>query len=450
MMPDIILVDDEKHLRTACTQALELAGFNVTSYSSASGALDHINRSWCGVMVSDIRMAGMDGMELMNKALEIDPELPIILISGHGDIPMAVKAIRSGAYDFIEKPFPSDVLVEAVQRGMEKRRLVIENRELRAALDQGQDLGSVLIGRSDAMVNLRQNILNFADTDADILIMGETGSGKELVARSIHENSTRRTGRFVPINCGALPDTVIESELFGHEAGAFTGAQKTRQGKFEYAEGGTLFLDEIESMPMELQIKILRVLQDRKIVRLGANEEIDVDIRVVAATKEDLKQASNEGRFREDLYYRLNVLALSIPPLRKRKDDIPLLFHHFIDRESRRHTRTSPELDARTMRLLKSHNWPGNVRELQNVVLRYSLGLGLDLMGKDAAVLTVPDMGDTLADKMAEVEKSLIQDSLEEHGHKLKETYEALGVSRKTLYDKIRKYGLESKTPLSE
>jgi len=418
MTPDIILVDDEKHLRTACRQALELAGFNVTSYPSAAGALDHINRSWCGVMVSDIRMAGMDGMELMNKALEIDPELPIILISGHGDIPMAVKAIRSGAYDFIEKPFPSDVLVEAVQRGMEKRRLIIENRELRAALEQDQDLDSVLIGRTDAMVKLRQNVLNFADTDADILILGETGSGKELVARSLHENSVRRKGRFVPIN--------------------------------EYAEGGTLFLDEIESMPLELQIKILRVLQDRKIVRLGANEEIDVDIRVIAATKEDLKKASDEGRFREDLYYRLNVLALSIPPLRKRKDDIPLLFHHFIERESRRHTRPCPELDGHTMRLLKEHDWPGNVRELQNVVLRYSLGLGLDLMGRDAASLSDSEMSDRLADKMAEIEKNLIKDSLAEHGYKLKETYEALGVSRKTLYDKIKKYGLESKAALSE
>lgn len=443
MSAQVVLVDDEQHLRTACTQALELAGFEVESFASAEGALDRVSRTWGGLLVSDIRMAGMDGLELMGRALELDPELPVILITGHGDIPMAVQAMRDGAYDFIEKPFASEVLVDAVTRGMEMRRLVLENRALRAQLEDRSDLENSLIGRSPAVVRLREEVLNLAATDADVLIVGETGSGKELVARSLHDHGPRRGKRFVPINCGALPDTVIESELFGHVAGAFTGANKTRLGKFEYAEGGTLFLDEIESMPLELQIKLLRVLQDRAIVRLGANEEIPVDVRVIAATKQDLKYASEQGTFREDLYYRLNVLSLAIPPLSQRGDDIALLFHHFVDQAAARCRREPPAVTAECAADLLAHDWPGNVRELQNAALRYALGLRLDCAGGNSSSDAAGGEERSLAEQVAAAEQRIIAQALSRHDGRLKPTYEALGISRKTLYDKIKKYGLD-------
>ena len=235
---------------------------------------------------------------------------------------------------FWKEPFAPEVLIDATRRAREKRALVIENRKLRDLLSNGDDLEHTLVGRSKKMIHLREQIISFAPTDADVMILGETGAGKELVARSLHELSPRANNRFVPINCGALPENIIESELFGHERGAFTGAVTQRIGKFEHAMGGTLFLDEIESMPLNLQVKLLRVLQDRKVQRLGSNEDIPIDVRVIAATKDDLKRASAKGTFREDLYYRLNVLSLTIPPIRERRDDIPLLFHHFVDQSA--------------------------------------------------------------------------------------------------------------------
>lgn len=293
----IILVDDEKHLRHACTQALELAGLVVQSFPSAEGVLDELGSQWPGIVVTDIRMPGQDGLALMAEILALDAAIPVILISGHGDVPMAVQAMRDGAYDFIEKPFPSDMLVDAVRRALEKRRLVLENRALREALDSGAALSKKMLGTQASIVQLRQQVLDLANVQVDVLITGETGVGKDLVARSLHEQSTRADARFVAINCGGLPDNVIESELFGHEAGAFSGATERRIGKFEHASGGTLFLDEIESMPLELQIKLLRVLQDRVVVRLGSNQEIPVDVRVVAASKIDLLAACAKARF---------------------------------------------------------------------------------------------------------------------------------------------------------
>ncbi|RVU85992.1 sigma-54-dependent Fis family transcriptional regulator [Leucothrix sargassi] len=437
----ILLVDDEKHLRLACTQSLELAGLDVQSFSSAEGVLEALGEDWPGVVVTDIRMPGMDGLTLMAKILELDKELPVVLITGHGDVPMAVQAMRDGAYDFIEKPFPSEMLVDAVKRAMEKRRLVMENRYLRQKLDSSHDLDKTLLGTHPSMVDLREQIMNLADINVDVLINGETGAGKELVARSLHQFSMRANKRFVAVNCGSLPANIIESELFGHEAGAFVGATEQRIGKFEHANGGTLFLDEIESMPLDLQIKLLRVLQDRLVVRLGSNTEVPIDVVVLAASKVNLLDACKAGQFREDLYYRLNVLSLHLSPLRERPEDIPLLFQHFVNQAAEAHKREAPTVSSDVIAALVAHDWPGNVRELQNLAVRFALGVPVSLLAQPQSIM--PEHG-TLAEKVNAFEKQVIESSIREHGGSLKATYESLGVSRKTLYDKIQKHDIET------
>lgn len=442
MSRNIILIDDENALRAATRQGLELADFDVRDFADGEEALTAISRTFEGVVISDIKMPRISGLEVLSRIAAVDPEIPVILITGHGDIPMAVEAIRSGAYDFIEKPFAAETLADAATRALEKRRLVMENRALKAQLAHRSGIDQVLVGRTPQIQRLKAQVTSFAATDADVLIFGETGTGKELVARSLHDFGPRAKSRFVPINCGALPETVIESELFGHEAGAFTGAAKARIGKIEYANGGTLFLDEIESMPIELQIKLLRVLQDRRIVRLGANEERPVDVRIIAATKEDLKAAAARGTFREDLYYRLNVLTLAIPPLRDRRDDIPLLFQVFLEQAAARFKTDAPAITPGHIASLIAHDWPGNVRELQNSAVRFALGLGLEIDGKAVLPDETEGASATLSDQLARVERQIISDTLQASGNSLKATYESLGISRKTLYDKMRRYGL--------
>ncbi|MCF6199659.1 MAG: sigma-54 dependent transcriptional regulator [Hyphomicrobiaceae bacterium] len=442
MCNKIILVDDEKHLRQACTQALELAGYQVSTHSSAKNVLPEISPSFDGILVTDIKMPGMSGLELMQKIREIDSGLPVILITGHGDVPMAVKALHEGAYHFIEKPFPSDRLVGIVRHALDKRKLVLENRHLRSELAGYTGLDQRLVGRAPAMNRLREQIRNFGATQADVLILGETGTGKELVARALHENSPRAKGKFIAINCGALPENIIESELFGHVEGAFTGATQHRTGKFEHATGGTVLLDEIESMPIQLQVKLLRVLQERKIERLGANREIEVDIRILAATKSDLKAESAAGHFREDLYYRLNILSLEIPPLRQRREDIPLLFNHFINLYAEQYGCETSDIATEILEALMTHNWPGNVRELQNTALRYLLSGELQIDQKLVEISTHAKSSPPLADRVANLEKLLIANEIARNDGNLKATYEQLGISRKTLYDKMQKYKL--------
>lgn len=333
----VILVDDDPHLRQALSQTLDLAGLKVVALADAQGLAERIEADWPGVVVSDIRMPGIDGLQLLEQLHGRDSELPVLLITGHGDVPLAVQAMRAGAYDFLEKPFATDALLDSVRRALALRRLVLDNRSLRLALSDRQQLATRLVGHSPSMLRLREQISALAGTRADVLILGETGAGKEVVARALHDLSSRRDGPFVAINAGALAESVVESELFGHEPGAFTGAQKRRIGKFEFANGGTLFLDEIESMSLDVQVKLLRMLQERVVERLGGNQLIPLDIRIIAATKEDLRQSADQGRFRADLYYRLNVAPLHVPPLRRRGDDILVLFQHFADAASQRH-----------------------------------------------------------------------------------------------------------------
>ncbi|WP_426107058.1 sigma-54-dependent transcriptional regulator [Pseudomonas sp. TWR1-1-3] len=439
----VILIDDDPHLRQALYQTLDLAGLKVLPLAEANGLAERIGRDWPGVVVSDIRMPGMDGLELLAQLHGQDPELPVLLITGHGDVPLAVQAMRAGAYDFLEKPFASDALLDSVRRALALRALVMDNRSLRLALSDRQLLSSRLVGVSPAMLRLREQIGALAATKADVLILGETGSGKEVVARALHDLSARRNGPFVAINAGALAESVVESELFGHEPGAFTGAQKRRIGKFEFANGGTLFLDEIESMSLDVQVKLLRLLQERVVERLGGNQLIPLDIRVIAATKEDLRQAADQGRFRADLYYRLNVAPLRIAPLRERGEDVLMLFDYFAGEASVRHDLTPNVLQPAQRALLLRHSWPGNVRELQNVAERFALGLELAL---DNSAEGQPAAGNEVAGGLSEqvehFEKSLIAAELERTHSSMRSLAEALGVPRKTLHDKLRKHGL--------
>ncbi len=436
----VIFVDDETHVRLSSKQTLELAGFEVLDFDSAQPALTHLARDWSGILISDVRMPRMDGLSLLKYTQEIDPDLPVVLITGHGDIAMAVEAMRNGAYDFIEKPCAGEILVDVVKRAVEKRLLVLENRSLRSELEARQS-ASPLIGKSPAMERLRKTIGNLAEADADVLIFGETGAGKELVARCLHEHGPRAQQPFVAINCGAIPETIIESELFGHEQGAFTGAQQRRVGKFEYANGGTIFLDEIESMPLYLQVKLLRVLQERRIERLGSNQTIELNMRVLAATKADIKTLIEEDKFRADLFYRLNVVTVHIPPLRERLEDIPLLFHSFLLRACARYQRKLPTPSTEQIRALMLHDWPGNVRELQNAAERLVLGIAdQDL---DLSALTGEHTGSvSLTEHLDAYEKCLISQELSHQKGNINATYSALGIGRKTLYDKMRKHHL--------
>ncbi|BAP42637.1 sigma-54 dependent transcriptional regulator [Pseudomonas sp. 21LCFQ02] len=436
----VVLIDDDSFLRQALKQTLDLAGLKVLSLSEATGLASRISRDWPGVVISDIRMSGMDGMELLAQLHEQDPELPVLLITGHGDVPLAVKAMRAGAYDFLEKPFPSDAMLDSVRRALALRQLVLDNRSLRVALSDRQQLSTRLVGQSASMLRLREQIGALAATRADVLILGETGAGKEVVARALHDLSSRRSGPFVAINAGALAESVVESELFGHEAGAFTGAQKRRIGKFEFANGGTVFLDEIESMSMDVQVKLLRLLQERAVERMGSNQLIPLDIRVIAATKEDLRQSADQGRFRADLYYRLNVASLRIPPLRERGEDVLMLFEHFADGASQRHGIAKRELGPGQRALLLRHNWPGNVRELQNAAERFALGLELELEGMTRQQEPVNSGG--LSEQVEHFERTLIAAELTRPHSSVRSLAEALGLPRKTLHDKLRKHGL--------
>ena len=436
----VLLIDDDEHLRQALAQTLDLAGLQVQALADARDLAQRIPADWAGVVVSDIRMPGIDGLQLLTQLRERDPELPVLLITGHGDVPLAVQAMRAGAYDFLEKPFASEALLDSVRRALELRRLVLENRSLRLALADRQELGARLLGQCIPMQRLREQVGALAAIHTDVLILGETGAGKEVVARALHDLSARKHGPFVAINAGALAESVVESELFGHEAGAFTGAQKRRIGKFEFANGGTLFLDEIESMSLDVQVKLLRLLQERVVERLGGNQLIPLDIRVIAATKEDLRIAADQGRFRADLYYRLNVAPLRIPPLRERGEDILLLFQNMAEAASQRHGLPPRHLQPEQRAQLLSHDWPGNVRELQNAAERFAMGLELGLEQLGSALGS--GSGQSLSEQVDAYERTLIAAEMARQHGSLRSLAEALGLPRKTLHDKLRKHGL--------
>lgn len=430
----VCLVEDDEAILNSCSQSLMLEGFDVRAYGSAQAFFTAERPDFPYVLITDVNLPDEDGLTLMRKVLAANQQVPVIIITGHGDIGMAVGAMREGAFDFIEKPFSPDRLVTTVRNAADKARLLSQV----ATLSQEQKTSAAaLIGQSERLAVLRQQIAALAPTGVDILINGETGTGKEVVAQSLHAQSGC-AGPLVAINCAALPESIFESELFGHEAGAFTGALKRRIGKFEFAKNGTIFLDEIESMPLALQAKLLRTIQDRKIQRLGANESIQVSCRIIAATKTNLKALSDQGKFRSDLYFRLNVVSLYLPPLREIRDDIPLIFNFYL--RQFRHKYGSPIVDPlpAVLRYLVSHDWPGNIRELRNFAERVAIGFPF----AEGIAATEEQTPLTLNLMLERAERDALINALRLSSGHVADAAEILGIPAKTLYDKLARFSI--------
>jgi two-component system, NtrC family, C4-dicarboxylate transport response regulator DctD len=436
----VIIIDDDQTIIEALTEMLELEGFQIISYLHADKAINALDHNSTAVILSDVRMPKMDGLSLLARIQALDNELPVILMSGHGDIPMAIEAMKEGAYDFLEKPLQPAQLINQLQRAVEKRQLVLENRKLKQNIAQQTGLEALIIGESAAIKSIRQHISSLAQANIDTIIYGETGCGKDVVARALHQFSLRNKGRFIAINCGGISESLIESELFGHEAGAFTGANKRHIGKIEAANGGTLFLDEIETMPLPAQIKLLRVLQERTIERVGSTQPIPVELTVIAASKDNLAQLGEEGKFRKDLFYRLNVASLTIPPLRDRPEDILPLFHHYARKAAEHFSRPLPLITSAYLEYLIQHPWPGNVRELKNAADRFVLGISETSL---ASIKREDDINGSYEERMEQFERHIIEEGLRVTNGQLNEAAELLDMSRKTLYRKMKKHQLD-------
>ncbi len=439
--PSILIVDDEQVVRDSLVHWFTEEGYRVEAAASAAEALSRLAAGDLDLIIADIRMPGMDGLELLERVQSEQLDTAVIIMTGYASVESAVRALKHGAFDYITKPFDPDDLSVVVRNAIEQQRLKRENRMLREQLSETLAT-TELVGQSEAMRRVREQIETVAPVDTTVLIVGESGTGKELVARAIHRLSPRRYNPMVVVHCGALTETLIESELFGHEKGAFTGAQYRKKGKFEAAHGGTIFLDEIADISLKTQTDLLRVLQEREIVRVGGTQPIKVDFRVIAATNRDLAELVKEGRFRSDLYYRLNVFTIHLPPLRERHGDVPLLAQYFLEKYSRQMNRRFTGFDRAAMELLVSHNWPGNVRELENIIER-AVVVGREplIRASDLAINRPVLTDDDLT--LEAVERKHILRVLEDFGWNQTQAAKALGIDRVTLYHKIRRYGLK-------
>ena len=453
----VLVVDDDEGHAQAVAESLERINCECQVATSGEAGSRMISSESWDVVVTDLQMGNVDGIEILRHAKEELPDAEVIVLTGHGSITSAVTAMQHGAYTYLTKPLDIGELRSAVEKAAARLRLIRRNAELRRSLEERFGFEGV-IGNSPQMHRIIEILKNVAPTDTTVLIQGENGTGKELVAKALHHNSPRKSKPFVPLNISALPDSTLESELFGHEQGAFTGASGRRVGKFEYANGGTLFLDEVGEMPMDTQVKLLRVLEDRRITRLGANDEMEINVRLVAATNANLKKMVDEGTFREDLYYRLNVVSLQLPPLRDRPADIPLLMEHFLKEMTRKTGREVSGFSRTARRALLSYNWPGNIRQLRNsiesmVVMDIDGLLDVDdlpaeiapLVESDEALAEVEGISgaDSLIGRpMDEVEKYYIQRALELTDGNREETSRLLGIGERTLYRKIKGYDL--------
>ncbi|MEN8148685.1 MAG: sigma-54 dependent transcriptional regulator [Planctomycetota bacterium] len=442
----ILVVDDERVVRDSLNRWFTDDGYEVETAEYARSALARMAEVEFDLVITDIKMPGMDGLELLEKIKEASPDTIVLIMTAFATVDYAVRALKSGAYDFVKKPFDPDELARLVEKALEHRGLVAENLKLKQSIREISRFDDI-VGDSPPVHEMLELIDNVAPTDSTVLVLGESGTGKELVARAIHAASPRRYMPIVPVSCGALPDTLMESELFGHEKGAFTGAQYRRKGKLELADGGTLFLDEIAEISKKTQVDLLRVLEEHSFTRLGGQTPVESDFRVIAATHRDLSEMVAAGTFRQDLFYRLNVVTIPVPPLRERREDIPLLAEHFVEKLSRQMSRMFTGVDPEGMELLTAHEWPGNVRELENAIERAMVvgrpplisARNLPLGRGRAAPPAVPEFNET---SLAAVEKVHIQRTLEKNEGNVTRSARELGIDRVTLYNKIKKYGL--------
>ncbi len=442
MKPTVLIVDDEKNTRDGLERALRRK-YEVLTAESGARALDILSETSVDVMLSDLRMPGIDGITLLQRARAVSPQLISILLTAYGNIETAVEAMRHGAADFLAKPVNLDRLDLLLERVLKTRSMETENRQLRAQLDDKFGFENI-VGRSAAMQEVFDTVRQVAASRATVLIQGESGTGKELIAKAIHQLSPREQGPFVPVHCAALSSTLLESELFGHEKGSFTGAAERHKGRFELADGGSLFLDEIGEVDANVQVKILRALEERRFERVGGQESIEVDTRLIAASNRDLKQMVADGAFREDLFYRLYVVVITLPPLRERKGDILLLLKHFLDDFARENGREVTGFSPEALDLLGAYSWPGNVRELRNVVEQtvvLSRGQRIGVRDLPVHIRETGVGAATNSGKLEEVEKQAILQTLKETGGNRTRAAERLGISRRTLHRKIAEYG---------
>jgi DNA-binding NtrC family response regulator len=448
--PRVLVVDDERSIQRATAGMLDLEGYEVATASSGEEALGFLDQSPFHAVLLDVRMPGaLDGIETLSRIRASHPEVAVVMMSGQSTLETAVRAIRSGAVDFVEKPLSSDKLLVTLANAVRLFRLQRENSELRAQLGQPAEL----VGKSSALAATWRRIERAAPSTGCVLITGESGTGKELVARAIHSHSRRASGPFVKLNCAAIPSELIESELFGHERGAFTGAVSRKIGKFELASGGTLLLDEIGDMHLDAQAKLLRVLQEGELERVGGTQTIRVDVRIVAATNKDLPRAIEQGRFREDLYWRINVVPISLPPLRERRGDIPLLVEHFLQLSAKQNDRGEVRIDQAAIERLCAHDYPGNVRELRNVVERLVILSGSTITSADVDELGFGgsrkqaagwNPGEPLRVALARAERGIVEAALREYGGNMTHTAQALDLERSNLYKKLKMLGLRA------
>ncbi len=453
-MKTILIVDDEKHYPMILAEVLQEEGYACFTAASGMEALDIFENEFVDLVLTDVKMPGMDGIELLSRIKEISPDAPVIVMTAYGSVEKAVKAMQEGAYTFITKPFENETLLTHISKALAIHKIVQENSMLREAVSSRYSFGNI-IGKSKPMQELYEIIKKVAPTNASFLVEGESGTGKELVAKAVHFNSKRKNNPFVAVNCSAFAENLLESELFGHEKGAFTGASSRKKGRFELADKGTVFLDEIGELGGDLQVKLLRVLQEKNFERVGGTELVPVDFRLIAATNKNLEEEVEKGRFREDLYYRLNVVKAVIPPLRDRKEDIPLLVKHFIEKYSEIKEGKVEGIDSDAARLLFDHPWKGNVRELENMIeravilssgenisasdlpitARRNIGAGLDLDG-------IPENAG-LYETLAIIEKRMIQRAMTLSGNVQSKAAGMLGIGKSGLHQKLKKYELD-------
>jgi two-component system response regulator HydG len=447
----VLVVDDDPGHRTMLRTLLTGWGYTIHEADDGSTAIEKVHEQAFDLILMDIRMIKVSGLEALGEIKAFNPAIPVIIMTAYSSVETAVEALKSGAYDYLTKPLDFDELRLAMERAMDHRQLKEENRLLRESLGNHFDRQNI-IGRSSAMVKLLETVAQVAPSEATVLITGESGTGKEMIAGAIHFNGPRKDGPFVKLNCAAITETLLESELFGHERGAFTGAHKRKEGRFRQAHGGSIFLDEISEMSLAMQVKLLRVLQDREITRVGGEEVINVDVRLIAATNKDLLKEIEVGRFREDLFYRLNVVTLKMPPLRERREDVPLLAKHFLETFCQKNRKELKGFTPQAMDLLLKYDWPGNVRELMNAVERGVVLTNSEYLDeKDLPLSTRDDEteGETPLEQaipgdlpLEEVEKASILKTLELTGGNKSEAARRLGITRRTLHKKLKKYGV--------